>query len=211
MPEFVTYLEAERMPRSLDPGSIDIPMDCLILDTGRVKKVKINFAPMEIKQSEILSVTFNAIDHLQRLKSIGQWVLTKEPENKLAYLFINSQMEGTNIELTGLLGKAGQFHQRIIHTKNDRQWITLAAFDLSRGHNWISNANCYLEVTRNAKGYVTKVKTTKTVGSKGFIRLLGDNNLYPVDTLKVVSTKEFPNGISAEAESYISQVIVTSQ
>lgn len=212
MPEFVTYLEAERLRYSNhDPAGAILSMDSLVLDTGNVQKVRINFAPMEIKRSEVLSITFNATDQMHRLKSIGQWVLTREPRNKLAYLLMNGGMEGSSIELTGLLEQTGQFHQRITRTKNDRQWITLAAFDLAHGRNWITNVNCYMEVSRNEQGRITRITTTKTLGSSGFIRLLGDKNLYSVDMLKVVSVKEFPQGISRESESYISQVILTGQ
>ena len=208
-------------------NNLSHPADGVIIDTAGVSGLKVDFLSHTLGQGEVMGVTLNMRDGLDRMKSVAQWALCPDSSGTYAYLAVNSRLEGENIQVVGMKNGNIVLCQNFINEPNDpySNWIITAVVLLIVAGGTVvvgSSHKKTVEETRDNQGNVvqTKVKTTKSVGLSGTVVPLTNahasihpelsNSTIEVDELFVVSTKSYPGEIPEELDGDIEEVVLTS-
>ncbi|GEM_PF-3879562 len=205
-------------------NNLSHPADGVIIDTAGVSGLKVDFLSHTLGQGEVMGVTLNMRDGLDRMKSVAQWALCPESSGTYAYLAVNSRLEGENIQVVGKKNGDIVLCQNFINEPNDpySNWIVIAAIVVAGIIIAGSSHKKTVEVTRDNQGNVvqTKVKTTKSVGLNGTVVPLMNthasitpelsNSSIEVDELHIVSSRTYPGEIPAELDGDIEEVVMTA-
>ena len=208
-------------------NNLSHPADGVIIDTAGVSGLKVDFLAHTLGQGEVMGVTLNMRDGLDRMKSVAQWALCPDSSGTYACLAVNSRLEGENIQVVGIKDGDVVLCQNFINQPDNpySNWIITAIVLIAVAGGAAIGSHCHkktVEKTRDNQGNVvqTKVKTTKSVGLSGTVVPLTNahasihpelsNSTIEVDELFVVSTKSYPGEIPEELDGDIEEVVLTS-
>jgi hypothetical protein len=65
-------------------NNLSHPADGVIIDTAGVSGLKVDFLSHTLGQGEVMGVTLNMRDGLDRMKSVAQWALCPDSSGKVA-------------------------------------------------------------------------------------------------------------------------------
>ena len=206
-------------------NNLSHPADGVIIDTAGVSGLKVDFLSHTLGQGEVMGVTLNMRDGLDRMKSVAQWALCPDSSGTYACLAVNSRLEGENIQLVGIKDGDVVLCQNFINQPEDpySNWIIVLVVVLVGGAVIAGSSHKKtVEVTRDNQGNVvqTKVKTTKSVGLGGTVVPLMNshasitpelsNSSIEVDELHIVSSRTYPGEIPTELDGDIEEVVMTA-
>ena len=205
-------------------NNLSHPADGVIIDTAGVSGLKVDFLSHTLGQGEVMGVTLNMRDGLDRMKSVAQWALCPDSSGTYAYLVVNSRLEGETIQFVGKKNGDIVLCQNFINEPNDpySNWIVIAVI-IATIVIVSSNSHKKTEVvTTDGQGNVvqTKVKTTKSVGLSGTVVPLMNSHAsitpelsdssIEVDELHIVSSRTYPGEIPTELDGDIEEVVMTA-
>ena len=206
-------------------NNLSHPADGVIIDTAGVSGLKVDFLSHTLGQGEVMGVTLNMRDGLDRMKSVAQWALCPDSSGNYACLAVNSRLEGENIQVVGIKDGDVVLCQNFINEPDDpySNWVVVLALLVIGGTVVFSSSHKKtVEKTRDNQGNVvqTKVKTTKSVGLGGTVVPLMNshasitpelsNSSIEVDELHIVSSRTYPGEIPAELDGDIEEVVMTA-
>lgn len=207
-------------------NNLSHPADGVIIDTAGVSGLKVDFLSHTLGQGEVMGVTLNMRDGLDRMKSVAQWALCPDSSGTYAYLAVNSRLEGENIQVVGIKDGDVVLCQNFINQPDNpySNWIIVFVIAVTVTTIIVSSSSHKKteEVTRDNQGNVvqTKVKTTKSVGLNGTVvplmnsyasitPELSDSSIE-VDELHIVSSRTYPGEIPTELDGDIEEVVMTA-
>ena len=208
-------------------NNLSHPADGVIIDTAGVSGLKVDILSHTLGQGEVMGVTLNMRDGLDRMKSVAQWALCPDSSGTYAYLVVNSHLEGENIQVVGIKDGDVVLCQNFINEPDDpySNWVLAAIILIAVAGGTIIAGSSHkktVEVTRDNQGNVvqTKVKTTKSVGLNGTVVPLMNsyasitpelsNSSIEVDELYIVSSRTYPGEIPTELDGDIEEVVMTA-
>ncbi|GAA4456976.1 hypothetical protein [Rurimicrobium arvi] len=196
-------------------------MNGFSVDTGNALDVSIQLAPVDITEDISFAVTYNMTDHSNYLRTAGQWMLTGGDQVGSSTLLLNPKYEERFVEVSGLLWGKKLFDRKLrpgsIQQDN---WCDLGSFLAAKHCPRLYSLDFEVNVNRGEDGKIIFLKTTKTIGIAGSFKpsgalkgetLSAGSKLFRVDKLRVSSVTYYPQGLSRNQESFISQLLVSTQ
>lgn len=210
---------------SLVLSDMSTTRDGLVVETNGVPSFEITFRPHTVKSGEVFGSTFNIIDGLKRIKTIGQWALTENADGEYAYLVVNSRLEGGNIQVIGKKNGEIVYTKNITNTQNVNEpynnFIVILAVAVIAVTYVVVKSTCKKEkhVKKDKDGNTTEVeeKITKSIGlnckiapiveSVATINPTLENTLIEIDEVIISSSRTYPGEIPSELDGEIAEVI----
>jgi hypothetical protein len=200
--------------------------DGVVIRTNGACSWEMELNPVSIDEDDVFGVTYNQIDNLNRLKTVGQWSLIPSPSGEYVYLCVNSRLEGDIITVTGM--KEGEVVFSREYNKNDNpanNWIHIAVFVVATALAILDRVDYKSEtkIITHPDGSQTKEETTtKSIGNGGQAQVKAaaelrpadpvfEDEVYEVDHIYITSSRYYPNEYSEELSGRISEVLFTAK
>ncbi len=234
MMDFITFKGLKHYPignAHLQPGAdgltisnLSTPLDGIAIETKRATFFDLQFNPVFFENDTDFGVTFNQTDNSNGFRAMAQWAIAQHLETSVAYLFLNSKLEGEQIIVTGFNAGNNTF-QRVFEQTGipGYNWMIVGVFDLAYKKAELTGIDCKLEMVRDNTGKVVEVTIVKSFRCNGTLTPISGKSLlrysnekeqtqsFAIDSLQITSSLYYPGGLPEEKEGYISQAVITGQ
>ncbi|PZF71580.1 hypothetical protein DN068_16020 [Taibaiella soli] len=234
MTDFITFKGLKHYPvgnAHLQPGTdgltisnLSTPLDGITIETKRATFFDLQFNPVFIENDTDFGVTFNLTDNSNSFRAMAQWAIAQHLETSVAYLFLNSKLEGEQIMVTGF-NAGNNIFQRVFEQTGipGYNWMIVGVFDLAYNKAELTGIDCRMAMIRDKAGKVIEVTIVKSFRCKGIMTPTSGKSLlrysnkirqtqsFAIDSLQIASSLYYPGGLPEEKEGYISQAVITGQ